>query len=191
MNQKIKSFYQNLPRLETSRLILRKITNSDVSDIFAYASDPEVTRYLRWGPHQSPDETENYVNEVLDQYREGLDGPWAIENKANHKVIGHIHLMEIDLHHRKAHVGFVLSKPYWNQGIMTEALGKVVEYSFAKLGLIRLEGLCISDNLAAIRVLSKVGMRVEGRFRKYLFQKGTQWDCDIWAILRNEYEETS
>jgi ribosomal-protein-alanine N-acetyltransferase len=120
----VRDFYQNIPRLETKQLVLRKITKNDVPDIFANASDPEVTRYLRWGPHQSLMETENYVNEVLDQYHESRDGPWAIEHQRQKKVLGHIHLMEIEVQHRKAQVGFVLSKSYWNRGIVTEAWKK-------------------------------------------------------------------
>jgi ribosomal-protein-alanine N-acetyltransferase len=186
---KIKDFYQNLPYLETTRLSLRKVTKDDVLDMYAYSSDIEVTRFLRWGPHQTVEDTENYISYVLVQYREGQDGPWAIELKQVNSIIGHIHLMEIDVLHRKAQIGFVLSKGYWNKGIMTEALITVLEYSFEKLGLNRLEGLCISSNQAAIRVLEKVGMVKEGELREYYFQKGTFWDIAIYAILKKEFRK--
>ncbi len=39
----------DLPTIETDRLILRKMTPGDADAIFAYASDPEVTRYVVWG----------------------------------------------------------------------------------------------------------------------------------------------
>jgi ribosomal-protein-alanine N-acetyltransferase len=181
-----RDLYRNLPRLETARLILRKATESDVSDVFAYSSDAEVTRYLRWGPHQTLAETEDYVNEVLAGYREGLDGPWLMEHKHNHTVIGHIHLMEINAQHRKAQVGFVLSKSYWNQGIATEALRKALEFSFDRLELNRVEGLCLIDNRAAARVMEKAGMKKEGELREYLFQKGALWDFCMYSMLRDE-----
>lgn len=184
----VKNFYRNLPRLETTRLILRKATKSDVSDIFIYSSDAEVTRYLRWGLHQTLMETENYVNGMFAQYREGSDGSWLMEHKQNHTVIGHIHLMEITSHHRKARVGFVLSRSYWNQGIMTEALRKVLEYSFERMGLNRVEGLCISDNRAAAQVMEKAGMKKEGELREYIFQKGAFWDFSIYSMLRREFQ---
>jgi ribosomal-protein-alanine N-acetyltransferase len=71
---KIKDFYQNLPHLEITRLALRKVTKGDVLDIYAYSSDVEVPRFLRWGPHQTVKDTENYISDVLIQYREGQDG---------------------------------------------------------------------------------------------------------------------
>jgi len=183
----VKELYRNLPRLETPRLVLRKASKDDVPSIFAYSSDAEVTRYLRWGPHQALADTEGYVNEVLAEYREGLDGPWLMERKQNHTVIGHIHLMEIDTRHRKAQVGFVLSRGYWNQGIATEALSKVLEYSFDEVGLNRVEGLCISDNRAAARVMEKAGMKKEGELREYLFQKAAFWDFSVYSMLRREF----
>ena len=79
----VKNFYRNLARLETTRLVLRKATSSDIPDVFVYSSDGEVTRYLRWGPHQTLTETENHINGVLDEYHEGRDGPWVIELKQN------------------------------------------------------------------------------------------------------------
>jgi ribosomal-protein-alanine N-acetyltransferase len=183
----VKELYQNLPRLETPRLVLRKATKGDVPSIFAYSSDPEVTRYLRWGPHQSLADTEDYVNEVLAEYREGLDGPWLMERRQTNTVIGHIHLMEIDTRHRKAQVGFVLSRGYWNRGIATEALIKVLEYAFGEIGLNRVEGLCISDNRAAARVMEKAGMQKEAELREYLFQKGAFRDFSVYSMLRREF----
>jgi ribosomal-protein-alanine N-acetyltransferase len=76
---KVREFYRNLPRLETARLILRTVTMGDVEDIFVYSSDEEVTRFLRWGPHRTREETERYVREVLREYKEGADGPWGVE----------------------------------------------------------------------------------------------------------------
>jgi [ribosomal protein S5]-alanine N-acetyltransferase len=185
----IKDIYQNLPMLETSRLVLRKANAEDVSDIFVYASDAEVTRYLRWGPHQTISNTEKYVHEVLEQYSQGRDGPWVIELKDNHQVIGHIHLMEMEIQHQKAQVGFVLSKSYWNKGIMTEALRKVLEYSFIHLGMNRIEGWCIAKNRAAERVMGKSGMRKEGELREYLFQKDTFWDYCVYSMLQKEFDK--
>jgi ribosomal-protein-alanine N-acetyltransferase len=183
-----KDLYQNLPRLETPRLVLRKASQNDVPDIFIYSSDAEVTRYLRWGPHQTISDTEKYIGEVLQQYCKGQDGPWLIENKDNHSVIGHIHLMEIEIQHQKAQVGFVLSKSYWNKGIMTEALKKVLEYSFTYIGMNRIEGWCITQNRAGARVMEKSGMRKEGELREYSFQKGTFWDFSVYSMLRKGFE---
>jgi ribosomal-protein-alanine N-acetyltransferase len=184
----VRGLYRDLPRLETARLLLRKATLGDVPDIYAYSSDADVTRYLRWGPHRSLAQTEAYVREVLEQYREGLDGPWVIEHRLNHAVIGHIHLMDIDPRHRRAQVGFLLLRSYWDSGIATEALRKVLEYSLGELGLNRVEGLCVSGNRAAARVMEKAGMKREAELRDYLCQKGAFWDFTMYSILYSDWQ---
>jgi [ribosomal protein S5]-alanine N-acetyltransferase len=183
----LSDFYRSLPRLETPRLIIRQATQKDVTDIFVYSSDTEVTRYLRWRPHQTIPETKKYIDEVLRQYNEGRDGPWLLENKNNHIVIGQIHLMEIEIKHQKAKVGFVLSKSYWNKGFMTEALRMILEYSFRDLGMNRIEGWCVAQNRAGMKVMEKSGMRKEGELREYQFQKGMFWDFSVYSILRKEF----
>lgn len=185
---KVNEIYRNLPVLETTRLILRKMAMNDLQDVFAYSSDDEVTRFLRWGPHAAPEETENYLREVLREYRAGQDGPWGVEYKQTGKVVGSIHLMAISAQHSKAEIGFVLSKPYWNRGLMSEALARVLQYSFESIGLNRIEGLCLVDNLAAKRVMEKVGMKQEGVLREYLFQKGAFRDFSLYSMLKREYQ---
>jgi hypothetical protein len=70
--------------------------------------------------------------------------------------------MNISAQHSKAEIGFVLSRPYWNKGLMSEALTSVLEYSFEHIRLNRIEGSCLVDNRAGIAVLEKVGMKREG-----------------------------
>lgn len=180
--------YRNLPRLETPRLVLRALTMGDVDDIFAYASDEEVTRFLRWGPHRAREETECYIGDVLRDYKEGRDGPWAVEHRETGRVVGSIHLMSISARRRKAEVGFVLSRAYWSRGLMSEALRSVLAYSFETLGLNRVEAFCIVENRASIRVLEKVGMRRESVLQEYLFQKGAFRDFVLYAMLKRDYE---
>jgi RimJ/RimL family protein N-acetyltransferase len=70
--------------------------------------------------------------------------------------------------HGKAEIGFVLSRSYWNRGLISEALTRVLEYSFQSIGLNRIEGFCLLDNRAGIGVLERVGMKREGVLREYL-----------------------
>jgi len=177
--------YRDLPRLQTPRLTLRAATDGDVLDIFGYASDRDVTRYLRWGPHQNLKQTQDYVSGVLTEYRQGEDGPWFIEDRKTQRIIGHIHLMDFEPQHSKAQVGFVLAKEAWNKGIMTEVLGKVLEFCF-QFGINRVEALPTAGNRPAIRVLEKVGMEKEGELREYAYQKGEFHDFSIYSMLRKD-----
>lgn len=182
------NFYSNLPKLETERLILRKYTLEDVDDYYSFASDSEVTRFLRWGPHPNKDYTLAYIEGVIDGYLAGKDSPWGIEHKESKKLIGIIHLMQLDNFHKKAQIGLVLARDYWNMGYAAEALNEVLEYCFSSLSLNRVEALCITDNIAAIKLLKSLGMENEGLLRDYLYQKECFRSFFMFSILRSDFE---
>lgn len=179
--------YRDLPRLETERLVLRKLTLSDLGDVFAYSSDEAVTRHLRWGPHETRAQTEVYLRDVVQEYREGRDGPWGIKYRETGKVIGAVHLFSIQPLHKKAEIGFVLARDYWHRGLACAALARVLRYAFEGIGLNRVEAYCLVENRAGERVLEKVGMQREGVAREYLYQKGAFRDFIVYAKLRREY----
>jgi len=78
MTLNIDELLAELPTLETERLLLRKITPTDEADVFAYASDPEVPKYMPWEPHQSLEDTRVYLASVFERYRQHTPGPWGI-----------------------------------------------------------------------------------------------------------------
>ncbi len=183
------NFYKNLPRLETERLIIRPAALSDAPDVYAYASDPEVVRFLRWGPHASLAQTEAYLRDVLAEYAGGRDSPWLIELKSSRAVVGSIHLMQLDLPNRRAQVGFTLAKAYWDRGLATEALERVLQYVFTDLGLEQVEAWPIRENLPARRVLEKAGFHPEGDPQAEI-QKGATWYFCRYVIERRTVRES-
>lgn len=69
---KIEDIFGNLPVLETERMILRPITMDDAEDMYAYGSDPEVTRYVTWHAHQSIEETQQFISFYLENMKKAL-----------------------------------------------------------------------------------------------------------------------
>ena len=122
-----------------------------------------VTRYLRWGPHASLQDTEAYLAEVLEDSGQALDGLWGIELPQEGRLVGTIHLMDIDERHLKADVGVVVNAQYWRKDIGSEALQRVLAFCFDDLSLQRVQGLPITENAAACRMLEKCGMRARAR----------------------------
>ena len=87
-----------------------------------------------------------------------------------------------------AEVGYSLSRAYWNKGIMTEALGAVLQNAFYDLRLNRVEAIHEVRNPASGAVMRKCGMRYEGRLREKLYNKGRYVDVDLYAITRADYK---
>ena len=86
-------YFSSLPVLQTERLILRPLRRKDAADIFSYASDPEVTRYVLWDPHRSVSETRSYIRYILALYRRGLPSSWGVVHRETGRVIGTIGFM--------------------------------------------------------------------------------------------------
>lgn len=176
-----------MPDLRTERLTLRKLTMRDAQDVYMYSSDREVARHVLWDAHQSVSESRSYIRYMLRKYRLGEPSSWGIELNSTGRIIGTIGYMWYQKENAAVEVGYSLSRSYWNQGIMTEALNAVLEYSFDKLGLHRVEAQFEVENPASGMVMLKSGMRFEGTLRGRLYNKGKYVDVSLYAILKDDW----
>jgi ribosomal-protein-alanine N-acetyltransferase len=151
--------------IETKRFRLRKPTLQDAEDIFQkYAQDPEVTKYLTWRPNRNVQETRNFLGECLRGWGEGKSFHWVIEKKTSHELLGMI-TARVDDHGWE--LGYVLARPYWGNGYMTEVVKKLVECGLKQEAVFRVWSVCDLDNLASARVMEKAGMKREGILRRW------------------------
>ena len=187
MMQTYMEVFGHLPTMLTQRLVLRPVRMSDAEDMYEYSRDPEVARHVLWDAHRSIHQTREYIRFLIRQYRNAAPGTFAIALRDSGKVIGTIGFMWVQTDNRSAEVGYSLSRAYWNQGIMSEALTAVVEFGFTKLGLNRIEEQHDCDNPASGHVMLHAGMRHEGTLRQRLYNKGRYVDVDLYAILRSDF----
>lgn len=182
------AFFYRLPVLETPDLILRKPAMKDAKDIFCYASDPEVARYVLWEPHRNLAETRSFVRFLRSRIRAGYPSSWVVVLKQTGTVIGTIGFIWYSETNRSAELGYSFSREYWNRGYATQALGAVIDASFTSLPLNRLEAQHDVRNPASGRVMEKCGLRQEGILRDRIVNKGEYVDAALYAILRSDWE---
>src|SRR5688572_12842556 len=105
--------------LDTLRLRLRLPRLDDAEAIWAdYARDPEVSRYMTWRPHTSIEDTRAFLTGVVESWQTGVgERSWAIERREDGRLLGTIGSR---LHHGSC-LGYVLARPFWGKGYMTEA----------------------------------------------------------------------
>lgn len=84
-------------------------------------------------------------------------------------------------------MGYVLSDQYWNQGIMTEVVSKIIQFGFEEVGLERIQARCMVDNTGSAKVMEKVGMKFEGVLRNYMKVKNELRDLNMYAILKEDF----
>lgn len=152
-------------RLETERLVLRPPQPADEAAIFAaYASDPDVTRFLAWPTHRSLDDTRAFREFSQAQWRRWPAGPYLVIRREDDVVIGSTGVQfETPT---CASTGYVLAKSAWGVGLATEALSAIVAVA-PVLGLSRLYAVCHVSHAASARVLEKCGFLREGVLRAH------------------------
>ncbi|MBE5781735.1 MAG: GNAT family N-acetyltransferase [Clostridiales bacterium] len=145
--------------LETDRLILRPWQESDLEDLFAYASVPGVGEMAGWPRHENVETSRKVLAHFMEE-----KNVFALEEKRTGKVIG-----SFGLHHSWTHehalyqnmkiaeIGYVLSKEYWGKRLMTEAVRRVIAWCFDELHLDALTVCHFTENIRSRRVIERCG----------------------------------
>ncbi len=118
-------FKINGKQIETERLILRPFKQSDLNDFFEYASVEGVGELAGWQHHENKDISQRILDSFISE-----DKTFAICLKSNNKVIGSLGIEKYGLEDKLTEfnnlkgreIGYVLSKDYWGQGLMPEAV---------------------------------------------------------------------
>jgi RimJ/RimL family protein N-acetyltransferase len=174
--------------LRTERLLLREFTQADFDDVHAYAIDPDVVRYMDWGPN-SLEETQAALERwfVAQARWPRSDVNLAIQNLADRRVIGSIRLSVNDEATRTGDFGYSLASAYWRQGLGTEAARAMVAVGFEVLGLHRIWAECDTRNAGSYGIMEKLGMRREAHLRQDKRARDGWRDSYVYAILAEEW----
>ena len=141
--------------LSTRRLLLRQPRQGDAPLIYeSFASDPRVTRYLTWKPHEALADAEAALFARLDRLERKLEYSWVLEPCGSAEVVG---LVSVWLEAGSAEVGFVLARSWWNQGFATEAVMSVTNWALSSPTVSKVWATCDLENAASARVLEKAG----------------------------------
>ena len=186
VQMEVKDVFGDLPAVATDRLLLRKLEEGDLADLFAYASDPEVAKHTSWPAHKTIEDSREFLNYVLGLYRQAEVAPWGVVFEG--KLVGTCGFLDWYLHSSWAEIGYALSSGYWGRGLMTEAVRAVISFGFRTMSLNRIQGRCEVENVASIRVMEKAGMKLEGVLREHVYSEGRFLDIGMYAILRREWK---
>lgn len=171
--------------LTTARLILRKPRAEDAPLIFeTYAQDSEVVRYLTFLPHRDLKETQEAVERFLENWRAGKSYCWLIFRSDPEELVGAISARE----DQGIVLGYLLARPFWGQGLMSEALNAVTAWAFAQPSVFRVWAVCDFENEPSGRLLEKNGFHQEGVLKKWSRHPNVSEmprDCYCYAKTRS------
>lgn len=185
-NKALYKLLKIMPTLETERLLLEKLRPENTDDMYEYASDSAVTKYLLWSPHLNLYETRGFIDYAKHKYKTGEFFDWGLNLKDSGKFIGTVGFTTIDPDNERAELGYVLSPKYWHMGLMSEALNRVIRFAFDDCDFRRLELKIMSGNENSKRIAAKLGFLYEGTLRQYMIIKGKPEDVCIYSLLKQD-----
>lgn len=174
-------------RIRTERLVLRPLVRTDLDDIHAYQSDPEVVRFLPW-PVRNRDESAGHLAQRMSRTRLEKDGDnVALAIDVEGTVVGDLTLIVASAENRGAEIGWVLHPDFRGRGYATEAARAGLGLLFGDWGAHRVAAKLDPRNVASAAVCMRLGMRHEARFLHNELLKGEWLDTDVYAILEDEW----
>ena len=179
--------------LETERLILRRLTDADVENLFVLDSDPAVMRFINGGKPTPREviETET-LPRLLGFYGRGDGyGLWAAIEKSTGEFIGWFSLRSDEGDLMRVELGYRLRQSAWGNGYATEGSQALVDKGFSELGAERIFATTMTVNAASLRVMEKVGLKYIRTFHESWSEtiEGTEKGDVEYALTRSEWEQ--
>ena len=176
-------------RIETERLILRRMRDEDLAEYLDCESQPGHTQYLSREPY-TEEEARKFIatSRDLPLDAEGVYLHLAVEHKATGRVIGTTCIKVTSRVHGQGDMGWFLHAGCRGQGLATEASRAMLEFAFTTLDLHRITAHCDGENTRSRLMAERLGMQREAFFRETVFFDGEWHSQHGLAILREEWE---
>ncbi len=175
------------PTLQTQRLLLRRMETSDAPELFFLRSDPQVMKYIDRKPAASIQEAIDFIDKINGEIDKNNNITWAISLLTDPGVmIGNITYWRFDRPNFRGEIGYVLHPAFWRQGIMKEAIHKVLAFGFDVMKMHSVEANINVGNDASAAILQACGFRKEAHFRENYFFDGRFLDSIIYSRLSTD-----
>lgn len=177
----------NFETIQTPNLLLKGLSPEDIKSIFENHSKAEIKSLLGHRSEEDFLKEENKYKNGYSSYNRSFK-LFLILDKASNNIIGRCGIHNWNAEHKRAEIGYVMEdENYKRKGLMTEALGAIIEYGFTKLNLNRIEALVGKENTASLRLMKKFKFVKEGELREHYFITGKHEDSVMFSKLYHEY----
>lgn len=152
--------------IETERLILRQWQISDLEPFAEMNADPDVMCYFP-APlnREESDNLANRFKDIIDSNKGW--GFWAIELKTTREFVGTtglLHQADRFEFSPGTEIGWRLAKPFWHQGIASEAATAALDFAFNRLELNEVYSFTSVHNIPSEHLMKRLGMVKQGYF---------------------------
>jgi ribosomal-protein-alanine N-acetyltransferase len=180
----LKFNFTPFPILETERLLLRRVDNKDVNEVFSMRSNAETMKYIPRPLVTNNEEALAHIA-LLDSGLEKNEAiNWAITFKGENKLLGIIGFYRTKFEDYRSEIGYMLLSENHGKGIASEAVERALNYGFNKMNLHSIEAIIDPRNKESERVLLKNGFVKEGHIKENTFFNGEFLDSVIYSKIK-------
>ena len=183
-------FHKGTVKLETIRLIFRRVTMDDAKQMFDnWASNPNVTKFMTWPTHSDVEITKMVINYWIKNYENFTYYQWGIVIKETNQLVGTISVVRFKEEINEVEIGYCIGEKWWHQWITSEALKEVIRFLFEEVNANRICACHDVNNPNSGKVMIKCNMKYEGTLRQ-AGRRGTGElsDLSYYSILKEEYK---
>lgn len=183
------------PIIETERLLLSELVDSDVDAIFEIFSDQSVIEYYDVEAFQELAQAQKLVDLFKSRLESKQGIRWGIREKEKRLLIGTCGFNSWSTPMKNTVIGYEVNPKYWNKGFAKEAVGAILNCAFSgdlPCGPIhRVQADTIPGNDASEHLLLALGFKFEGLRRHAGYWKNRFHDLKCFGLLENEYKRSS
>ena len=176
--------------IQTTRLNIRHLEITDLSDFHIYRSNPEVTKYQGFDI-MTIEQAEEFIKDNSTKHF-GKAGEWVqygIENRVTKQLVGDCAIKLDQYETRIAEIGITISHLEQKKGFAKEVLLRILTFLFDTKKIHRVVEIVDAENTASINLLKGLGFKQEGHFIENIFFKG-KWGSEFqYAMLKREWDD--
>ena len=180
----LKFNFTPFPILETERLILRRVENIDVNEVFSMRSNAETMKYIPRPLVTNNEEALAHIALLDSGLKKNEAINWAITFKGENKLLGIIGFYRTKFEDYRSEIGYMLISENHGKGIATEAVERALDYGFNEMNLHSIEAIIDPRNEESERVLLKNGFVKEGHIKENTFFNGEFLDSVIYSKIK-------
>jgi [ribosomal protein S5]-alanine N-acetyltransferase len=158
-NSMLNKHFTPFPILKTERLTLRQLLINDEKEIFTLRSDSEINKYLDRPLSNTIEDARNFIHNVNENIHKNISLYWAITLRESNTFVGTICVYGFSDENDNCEIGYELLTNFQGQGIMKEAVKKVIDYAFNTIKVQKMEAFLHRDNQRSINLLEKLLFR--------------------------------
>ncbi|MEI4828349.1 GNAT family protein [Bacillus sp. FJAT-53711] len=182
--------FEEFPVLESQNLILKKIEDAHLQDVYVIYSNDKVFEYCGIIPKHNMKTVSKMIQHFERDYNKQSRIKWGIFHKnESDTLVGIIEAMDFNRKVSMVTIGYFLAEEYWGKGIASEAVHALVKFLFEDVHINRIQAEVIPENDISKKVLLKNGFIKEGLLRQATLWSGKGIvDLEIYSILKGEYK---